>query len=62
MNLPVQQVIFAGLFILLTTTGLMAQSRSISGQISGPDGGALPGVSVVLKGTSRGTTTDADGR
>ena len=53
---------FVGLLTLLTGTGLMAQTRSVSGQINGPDGGALPGVSVVLKGTQRGTTTNAEGR
>lgn len=39
-----------------------AQNRQITGKISDPsDGSALPGVSVQVKGTSRGTTTDASG-
>ncbi|WP_223834105.1 SusC/RagA family TonB-linked outer membrane protein [Spirosoma profusum] len=39
-----------------------AQNRTVSGRVVGPDGGDLPGVSVVLKSTQRGTTTDASGR
>ncbi|WP_020597281.1 SusC/RagA family TonB-linked outer membrane protein [Spirosoma panaciterrae] len=35
--------------------------RSIVGQITDESGQGLPGVSVVIKGTSRGTTTDAKG-
>ena len=36
--------------------------QTISGRITdGTTGGGLPGVSVVVKGTSRGTTTDTDG-
>ena len=62
MHLLLQKAVCVGLLILLTGAGLMAQTRSVSGQINGPDGGALPGVSVVLKGTQRGTTTNADGR
>ncbi|MEO5582156.1 MAG: TonB-dependent receptor plug domain-containing protein, partial [Saprospiraceae bacterium] len=38
-------------------------SQSISGIVkSGADGSALPGVSVVVKGTSVGTISDLDGR
>ncbi|MBD2756614.1 SusC/RagA family TonB-linked outer membrane protein [Spirosoma validum] len=40
----------------------LAQDVAISGRItSSEDGSALPGVSVQLKGTTRGTTSDADG-
>ena len=38
------------------------QDRSISGRVTGETGEGLPGVSVVVKGTQRGTTTDSDGR
>ena len=36
--------------------------RAVSGRVTGETGEGLPGVSVVVKGTQRGTTTDADGR
>ncbi|MBT1705627.1 SusC/RagA family TonB-linked outer membrane protein [Chryseosolibacter indicus] len=39
------------------------QEITITGTVtSADDGSGLPGVSVVIKGSSRGTTTDADGR
>lgn len=39
-----------------------AQERTVSGRVTSvEDGSPLPGVNVVLKGTSNGTATDADG-
>ncbi len=39
-----------------------AQDRVVSGKVtSSEDGSSLPGVNVVLKGTTNGTVTDADG-
>ncbi|MCZ2475429.1 SusC/RagA family TonB-linked outer membrane protein [Aquirufa ecclesiirivi] len=49
---------------LVTTacSSLLAQSRVVTGKVTASeDGTALPGVSVSLKGTSRGVTTTADG-
>lgn len=37
------------------------QERTINGTVSDTDGNLLPGVSVLIKGTSKGTTTDFDG-
>jgi TonB-dependent starch-binding outer membrane protein SusC len=34
----------------------------ISGQVTGEDGGGLPGVNVIVKGTTQGTITDVDGK
>lgn len=40
-----------------------AQSRTVTGTVtSGEDGTALPGVNVIVKGTSVGTTSDNSGR
>ncbi|AMM50100.1 hypothetical protein TH61_01400 [Rufibacter sp. DG15C] len=50
-------------FINMLSFSAMAQDRTISGRVtSSADGSALPGVSVVVKGTTNGTSTDADGR
>ncbi|WP_291870198.1 TonB-dependent receptor [Maribacter sp.] len=38
------------------------QKKEIRGIITGSDGEPLPGASIVLKGTSIGTTTDFDGK
>jgi hypothetical protein len=41
---------------------LMAQDRVISGKVtSADDGSVLPGVNVVVKGTTTGAVTDSDG-
>jgi len=41
---------------------LHAQDRSLSGRITAAeDGSPLPGTSIAVKGTTRGTTTDANG-
>src|SRR5690242_4224192 len=47
--------------LLLFYTPLLAQNRVISGKVTSDNGLPLPNVSVVIKGTNTGTTTDADG-
>ena len=50
-------------FLLFLTAGVAnAQDRLVSGRVlSGDDGAGLPGASVLLKGTTLGTSTDAEG-
>lgn len=49
-------------FMLFSMVSLTwAQEKSLSGQIVGEDGSGLPGVNVVVKGTTTGTITDFDG-
>ena len=51
-------VLFSFAFVL----SAWAQERTISGKVtSSDDGSGLPGVNVLLKGTSTGTVTDAEG-
>lgn len=48
--------------VLLMIGALNAQDRSIFGKVtSGEDGSALPGVNVMLKGTTKSTITDGQG-
>lgn len=43
-------------------TTAMAQDRRVTGKVtSSDDGSAMPGVSVVVKGSTKGANTDADG-
>ncbi len=50
------------LTMLLTLSGLaQAQDLSVSGKVTGADGGSLPGVNVLLKGTTSGVPTDVEG-
>ncbi len=56
-NLPVTVLILS----LLVTTA-WAQDKQLSGRVTSKvDGTALPGVNVVVQGTSKGTSTDVDG-
>ncbi|UZR94603.1 SusC/RagA family TonB-linked outer membrane protein [Chondrinema litorale] len=50
-------------FYLCAATGLaMGQERTVTGTVvSTEDGSTLPGVNVLIKGTSTGTITDIDG-
>ena len=52
-----------GLFMLLILLGInsFAQPRTISGKVTELNGGTLPGVTVVVKGTTTGTITDVNG-
>lgn len=43
------------------TAGILPQSRKITGRVRDHGGNPLPGVTVVLKGTSVGVVTDVDG-
>jgi len=47
---------------LLLLTPVHAQSQIVSGVVTEESGMPLPGVSVLVKGTSNGTTTDVDGK
>ncbi|HZY81267.1 MAG TPA: TonB-dependent receptor [Cyclobacteriaceae bacterium] len=49
--------------LLVLATGVaFAQDRVVTGKVtSAEDGTAVPGVNVVVKGTTNGTTTDSDG-
>ncbi len=40
---------------------LLAQQKTVMGSVKDENGLALPGVTVVIKGTSQGTVTDLDG-
>lgn len=53
------------LFVLLTAHAVVAQSEkvTVTGTVTDPaDGGALPGVSIIEKGTTNGVTTDLSGK
>ncbi len=52
---------FLTLAALLFFQGVVAQNSTVSGTVSDSSGIPLPGVNVVEKGTSNGTSTDFDG-
>src|SRR5690349_22499936 len=57
-----RKILLLSFLCLLQIDDALAQSRTISGKVtSSEDGSVLPGVNVVIKGTTQGTVTDADG-
>lgn len=53
---------FFALTMLFTGLGVSAQDRQISGKVTdASDGSGLPGVSVQVKGTRKGVSTNVDG-
>jgi TonB-linked SusC/RagA family outer membrane protein len=48
--------------IMLSYSKVSAQGTAITGRVSDTDGTVIPGVNVIVKGTSEGTTTDANGQ
>ena len=61
-----QLQMFSRSFLIMVIASLLsfvtnAQESQISGKISDVTGDGLPGASILIKGTNRGTTTDANG-
>ena len=55
--------ILIAVFSIVFTLNVQAQEKRISGVVtSKSDGTSLPGVSIVVQGTTRGTETDFDGK
>ncbi|TAH21975.1 MAG: TonB-dependent receptor [Cytophagales bacterium] len=54
--------VFAFLICAVLAPSAFAQSKTVKGKVTASDdGAALPGVNIVIKGTSTGTTTDVEG-
>lgn len=47
---------------LVSSAFVWAQERAITGTVKDESGGGLPGVNVIVSGTSNGTVTDASGK
>jgi TonB-linked SusC/RagA family outer membrane protein len=58
---PIAAGLVAILF-LLCAQSVLAQDRVLTGVVLDEDNATLPGVSIVAKGTSLGTVTDAEGK
>lgn len=48
--------------ILVPVAMLQAQSKTVTGTVRDENGLTMPGVNILLKGTSSGTVTDSDGK
>jgi TonB-linked SusC/RagA family outer membrane protein len=54
------KLLFCPLFLLITTLSF-AQTVSVSGKVTDDQGQALPGVTVIIKGSTKGTRSDING-
>lgn len=59
-----RKFLLAGVCLLMSIcVQLRAQERTVTGTVtSSDDGSPLPGVSVLVKGTTKGTNTDSEGK
>ena len=55
------QVIDKQIILTGTSPGISQQQTNVSGKVVDVNGQPLPGVSILIKGTTRGTITDFDG-
>ncbi len=55
------KILLALMFFMLSTSMVFAQ-KTITGTVTGSDNNPLPGVSIVVKGTTVGTITGIDGK
>jgi TonB-linked SusC/RagA family outer membrane protein len=62
-NILVRKVKYLLIFhlLFLLTTAAAAQGVAVTGRVIGETGDALPGVTVLVSGTTQGTTTNAEG-
>lgn len=47
---------------IIKVSSIVNTDRTVTGRVAGDDQEGLPGANVVLKGTTRGTSTDIDGK
>ncbi len=58
-----KKVLLPVFLFLAFTTAIFAQTRTLTGTVTvAGDGSTLPGVSVIIKGTTQGTITAVDGK
>lgn len=56
-----KQLLTLLVLLIATAATVFAQDRALSGTVNDENGQPLPGASVLLKGTTRGTNTNTDG-
>ena len=58
----VKKIVLSVAAVLFACTALFAQNRQITGTVTGPDGSPVIGATVVVEGTTIGTSTDLQGK
>jgi TonB-dependent starch-binding outer membrane protein SusC len=60
-TLLVKKLLFGLICTLLLSGQVYAQGITVKGKVAAEGGAGIPGVTVMLKGTNKGTTTDSNG-
>ena len=60
--LMVKKIVLSMAAILFALTSVFAQNKQVSGTVTGPDGSPVVGATVVVEGTTIGTSTDLQGK
>src|SRR6185369_6240754 len=60
-KLAVLLLVFSGLHFHATNSYGQASGSTVSGQVKDDQGSPIPGVNILEKGTSNGSTSDAEG-
>jgi len=55
-------MILLSLLFFMFSAGLAFAQKTVTGTVTGADNAPLPGVSIIVKGTTTGTLTDIDGK
>ena len=58
----VKKIVLSVAAVLFACTSLFAQNKQVTGAVSGPDGSPIVGATVVVEGTTIGTSTDLQGK
>ena len=53
--------IYYSLFFVLLSFSAVAQKFKVSGKVTDARSGGIPGITVTVKGSTKGTNTDVDG-
>src|ERR1700694_2251215 len=61
-DLITRTLLLAGVFVFGIQASCLSQERTISGTVKSADGLPLSGVSIQVKGTKQGTSTDDNGK
>ena len=56
-----RKIIYLFLFLCFVSTSIFAQTRTITGKVTDENGKPLSNASIIIKGTSKGTTSDVNG-
>ncbi len=58
----VKKIVLTIAAVLLACTSVFAQNKQVTGTVTGPDGSPVVGATVVVEGTTLGTSTDLQGK